>query len=158
MFYVSRAEDWAFYMAAFPCSYSLCCCPTCMIKSGIFCCTIIVLDCVPERHPGRPDDQYTTLIAEGYYQGLRLTFATSCIIYSVWIYVHWCACICLYLLLCVHKENMGGEGIQVDVLHITVFNSRQTKCKLVRQQKGSFPLNIICQRPNPLQLRTTTTT
>lgn len=50
------------------------------------------------------------------------------------------------------KENMGGVEIQSDVLHLPVVNSRHTKSKLVRQQKGSFPLNIICQRPNPRQL------
>lgn len=42
-----ECRRWAFYTAAFPCSYSS---PTCMIKKGIFFCAIIFL----ESHAGAP--------------------------------------------------------------------------------------------------------
>lgn len=44
------------------------------------------------------------------------------------------------------RDNKGGVGIQGDVLHIPVVNSRLNS----RQQKGSFPLNII--QPSTLRM------
>lgn len=83
---------------------------------------------MPERHPDYPADQYTTLIAESYdvwiLQRPALYIQCGFMCFVVYVFASTYCCVCTKA---GGKENMGGVGIQGDVLHVPVVSAWQTK-------------------------------